>query len=282
MNIRSWTVCLIEPNKYEGQIIVELLRMADVDKIKTFTDSNAAMDALELYPANIIIGAVEMTPIDGPTWTRAFRRNAALLDRKAPIFLTSRAFSRSIAEDCRHAGANALIGKPVSGKILTATIQKVLANPRPFIDAPGYVGPCRRAGIVTAGAGSRRRKSDDSQPARAAEAPTLASLVAALSKAVADLVQGKGAADACDAALKPVQALAVKGGDGPMTRACEVFALQLAAKNAGAEAGKAALSACVAGMAELAQLAATETQKREAIAESVREQVAKAAARKAA
>ena len=53
--------------------------------------------------------------------------------RQAAVFLTSRAFSRSLAEDCRHAGANALIGKPISAKVLTATISKVLSKPREFI-----------------------------------------------------------------------------------------------------------------------------------------------------
>lgn len=278
MNVKNWSVCLIEPNKFERQIFVDLLRNAGVEKIKAFADSDEAMETLELFSATIIIGAVEMTPTDGATWTRVFRRNTNAANRKAPVFLTSRAFLRSTAEECRHAGANALIGKPVSGKVLIATITKVLANPRPFVDAPGYVGPCRRAGIVTAGTGSRRRKSDDT--ARAA-APDPMAMVAALSNAVAALVQDRSSAETCQAALRPVHDHAVKTGDGPMARACEALSLQLTSKTQN-DAGKAALTACVAGVAQLASIALGETERREAIAEAVRNEVAKAASRRAA
>ncbi|NJM35956.1 MAG: hypothetical protein HC850_16135 [Rhodomicrobium sp.] len=54
---------------------------------------------------------------------------------------------------------------PISGGVIINTVKKVLARPRPFIDEAGYVGPCRRAGIVIAGVGSRRRRSDTSSNA---------------------------------------------------------------------------------------------------------------------
>lgn len=53
-----------------------------------------------------------------------------------------------------------MIGLPITSNSLINTITKVLARPRPFIETEIYTGPCGRAGIVTAGAGARRRKSD--------------------------------------------------------------------------------------------------------------------------
>ena len=281
MNVKSWTVCVIEPNKFEAQLMVDILRNAGVEKYKVFTDSNAALDALELFAANIVIGSVEMSPVDGPTWTRAFRRNHKAANRQAPVFLTSRAFSRSVAEECRHAGANALIGKPISAKILIATINKVLTSPRPFIDAAGYVGPCRRAGIVTAGPQKRRRKADDA--AKAARDPgTLAAAVAGLNKAVSEVLSGTARGEICEPLLKQVQAYAVNAGDAPLMRACAAFALQLAASGQKPEAAKAALTACMAGVSQLVETAVAETVAREAMAEQVREAVAKAALQRAA
>src|SRR5262249_60457602 len=130
MDLNACSICIIEPSRFEANVVVDLLRNAGIEKYKVFTNSVEAAEALEFFHANIILGAVEMTPLDGIAWTRAFRRNQHAADRKAPIFLTSRAFSRAMAEECRHAGANALIGKTVSGKILIATINKVLSNPR--------------------------------------------------------------------------------------------------------------------------------------------------------
>jgi CheY-like chemotaxis protein len=279
MHVRDWTVCVIEPNKFEAQILVDVLRGAGVEKIKFFTDSAEAMSALEIYSANIIVAAVESLPTDGVAWTRSLRRNHQVKNRKASVFLTSRAFSRNLAEDCRHAGANALIGKPISAKILTATITKVLTNPRPFIDAANYVGPCRRAGIVTAGEPKKRRKADESG---ALQASTLAHVLVGLAQTVDAMLDKKGDPLACDAALKRVQSYAVTAGDGPMMRACAAMTLQLQARDMRPEVAREALGACVAGMKELAAIGAKESAQRDAIAENVRLAVAKAAAKRAA
>ncbi|MGE0740732.1 MAG: two-component system response regulator [Hyphomonadaceae bacterium] len=285
MNVKTWTVCLVEPNKYEGQIILDLLRNAGVDRVKVFTDPTIAMESLEAYNANVVIASFEMTT-DGASWTRQFRRNRKLANRRSAVFITSSAFSRSMAEECRHAGANALIGKPISAKVLLATITKVLAAPREFIDGEGYVGPCRRAGIVTAGAPRKRRKADDAAPAKGAAANaaiTLEQAVEALAAAAAQYLNDPRKLDGCEAALRFVQAYAVNAGDGPLMRACAAFALQLTSgKNLRPEAARAALDACVSGVVRLAATPRTEAAEREKVAEGVRQAVAKAAMQRAA
>jgi CheY-like chemotaxis protein len=281
MNEKNWTVLLIEPNKFEAQIILDLLRNAGVDKVRVMADPAEALEVLELYNANIVITAFEQGPGgDAATWTKIFRRNHALANRKAAVFVTSGAFSRAMAEQCRHAGCNALIGKPISGKVLLATINKVLAQPRPFIDAEGYVGPCRRAGIVTAGAPKKRRKADDH--VTAAPAATLDTIVEALATACAQAAIDPRKVDACETALKPVQSYAVNAGDGALMRACAAFALQLSSKNVRPEAARAAMEACVNGIVQLAALHMDKGEERNAIAESVRQAVGKAAMQRAA
>lgn len=278
MHVREWTVCLIEPNKFEAQIMVDVLRGVGVEKVRFFTDSAEAMAVLETYPANVIVAAVESMPVDGVAWTRALRRNQQVKNRKAAVFLTSRAFSRNLAEDCRHGGANALIGKPISSKILTATITKVLANPRPFIDAPNYVGPCRRAGIVTAGEPKKRRKADDSAPAQGS---TLMHTLVGLAVAVDAMLDGKADVSASEMALKKVQSYAVTAADGAMQRVCALMAAQLQARLR-PDLAREALGACVAGMQELAALDMADAAGRHGVTENVRIAVAKAAAKRAA
>lgn len=163
MDVKTWKVCLIEPNKFEGRIIADILKSAGVERLKIFASQEDALQTLARNSCNVVIASYEMAPLNGAAWTRAFRRARALPGRKASIFITSNAFSRAMAEDCRHAGANALIGKPLSAKVLLETINKVLTRPRVFIEAEGYVGPCRRAGMVTAGAPGKRRKADDAE-----------------------------------------------------------------------------------------------------------------------
>lgn len=293
MNEKNWSVCVIEPNKYEAQIVQDMLYNAGCDKYRIFTDANLAMETLESFNANIVLATFELGKQDGAAWTRAFRRNHNILNRKAAVFLISGSFSRSLAETCRHAGANALIGKPISTKALLETIKKVLASPREFIDAEGYVGPCRRAGIVTAGTGatgatSKRRKADKAaeKPAAAAGGmPTLTfeQAVGALGAATAQFKMDPSAGATCEAALRFVQAYAVAGKDHEMMRACAAFAQQIVAtKSMPADVARVALDACVDGIKQLAGLSVGEGAKRVEIAENVRQAVAKAAMQKAA
>lgn len=278
MDVKHWTVCLIEPNKFEAQIIVDLLRSAGVVKIKSFARSDDALEVLEVYNANVIIASHEMGESDGAAWTRTFRRNGELVCRKAAIFVTASAFSREMAEDYRHAGANALIGKPVSGKVLLAIINKVLKKPRTFVEAEGYVGPCRRAGIVMAGAPRKRRHADE---ASAEPTKTVRQIVDVLTATSAALAVG-GEASPCEAALRDVQAYAVNSGDGPLMRACAAFTLLLSSKNLRTRMGVAALGAVVDGVGKLAALPCDRTHEREAIAERVRLAVGKAVLQRAA
>jgi len=269
MNPKTWTVLVVEPNKFERQIMLDLLRNAGVEKFKAVGTGEDAIEVLELYPANIVITSFELTLGDGAAWTRAFRRNHKLANRRAAVFVTSSAFSRLMAEECRHAGCNALIGKPLSGKVLTATINKVLTHPRPFIDAPGYVGPCRRAGIVTAGAPSKRRKAD-AAAAAAEEAAKLAQAFATLTNALVQMAGGEGGAQEVEAGLTLVQAFAVNNNDTPLMNVCALLAQQLSAHDLRSQAGKSALTICADGISQLAGLALNQSQQREAVAMQVR------------
>lgn len=281
MDVRNWTVLVVEPNKYEGQIILDLLRNAGCDKVKVVQDQDVAVDLLEVYNANVVIASFEMAPLDGAAWTRLYRRNKKLPGRKQAIFITSGAFSLAMAEQCRHAGANALIGKPISAKVLLATINKVLSKPREFIDAEGYVGPCRRAGIVTAGAPKARRKADDSSSL--VDPKTVQMVVDNLVAAAVAYANDVNKLEGCEIALRQVQAYAVNAGDGPLMRACAAFGLQLSsAKGLRPEAVRAALEVCVNGVVKLVSLGATEAARREEIAEGVRQAVGKASMQRAA
>jgi len=281
LNVKSWHVCLIEPNKFESQIIVDVLKNAGVDNIKVFASQEDASAVLARVSVNVIIASYETAPLDGAAWTKAFRRSRAFPCRKAAIFITSSAFSRTMAEDCRHAGANALIGKPLSAKVLTATINKVLTQPREFINAEGYVGPCRRAGIVTAGAPRKRRKVDAAAEA-ANEADTLAQAFAALTAALTQMAQGQGGAAQCESALRRVQAYAVNANDAALMGVCGTLAQQLTAHDLRSEAGKTALQICAAGVSQLAALGLGAKEQRAQVAANVKQALAKVALAKAA
>jgi CheY-like chemotaxis protein len=281
MDVNGWNVCLIEPNKFEAQIIVDILKNAGVHQVVVFSSQEDALTLLARSSCNVVIASYEMAPLDGAAWTKTFRRNRTLPSRKAAVFITSSAFSRAMAEDCRHAGANALIGKPLSAKVLIATINKVLKQPRPYIEAEGYVGPCRRDGIVTAGAPRKRRKADDAAE-QTAEAGTLAQAFSSLTAVLKQIAAGKAGATDCESALRRVQGYAVNANDAALMSVCGTLAQQLTAHDLRSDAGKLALNICAAGIGKLADLGVGDAEKRAHVAAQVKQALGKIALTKAA
>lgn len=163
-------VSVVIPNRYEANLVAEIFRNAATTRIRVHTDAEAGFAQLNDETSAVVVVAYEAVGFDGLAWVRVLRRMDKSRSRKAAIFVLSRALTASVAERCRHAGANAVIGMPLSSSVLLGTITKVFARPRPFVEADGYVGPRRRAGIVTAGkgAGLARRRSDPSSNDEAA------------------------------------------------------------------------------------------------------------------
>lgn len=268
MDIRNWNVLVIEPNKFEAQIVCDLLRFSGVQNVRITRDSADALTLLKHFSANVILMELDSSPIDGLAWTRRLRRDVKSRGRKAPVFLMTRTMSRAVAEACRLAGANALIGKPLSGAVLLNTIKKVLANPRAFIEHDNYVGPCRRAGIVTAGAPLRRRTGD----AEFGETATLPELVSGIRRCIEDLATGKTTRTAaCEAGLREVQSRAIAAEDSALTRACAAFSTQLNVKIDAQSLP--ALGACIDALTKLVALESLPAADREAIADQLSQTV---------
>lgn len=159
MDLHDWKPCVVASSKFEGQLFADILRNAGVTAMPFLADVGSALAALRGSRANLLFLALsnEGEALD---WVRQLRRDKAHTQRKSPVLVISGQLTAAQAERFRHAGANAIIGKPVSTATLIGVTKKVLARPRPFIEGVNYVGPCRRAGIVTAGPAARRRETD--------------------------------------------------------------------------------------------------------------------------
>lgn len=165
MDVREWRPAVIASSKFEAQIIVDLLRNAAVADVLTFCDSAYALEGLRGARANMVFMSLA-NETAALQWVCGLRRALDHSLRKAPVLIISGQLTAAQAERFRHAGANAIVAKPMSTATLTGVVKKVLARPRPFIESAVYVGPCRRAGIVTAGPDKRRRQVDNLEKTR--------------------------------------------------------------------------------------------------------------------
>lgn len=159
MDLHDWKPCIVASSKFEGQLFADILRNAGVANILLLVDVGSTLTALRGSRANLLFLALTNEG-EALEWVRLLRRDKSHTQRKSPVLVISGQLTAAQAERFRHAGANAIVGKPVSTATLIGLAKKVLARPRPFIEGVNYVGPCRRAGIVTAGPAAKRRETD--------------------------------------------------------------------------------------------------------------------------
>lgn len=60
----------------------------------------------------------------------------------------------------RDAGAHEILGLPLTAKLLHSRINHMIGNPKPFVRAPSYIGPCRRREVVKIHHGVERRATN--------------------------------------------------------------------------------------------------------------------------
>ena len=165
MEVRDWKPAILACNKFEGQLLAGLLRNAGAPESFMLNDTASAIEALRFRRVNMVFVAVAAEDV-ALDWVRSLRRSVGVPVRQGPVLIVSNRLTAAQAERFRHAGASAIVGKPISATVLVTVAKKVLTKPRPFIEGENYVGPCRRAGIVTAGMEKRRRQSDTSAISR--------------------------------------------------------------------------------------------------------------------
>jgi CheY-like chemotaxis protein len=160
MHLSQRTVAIVTANRFEAKLVGDVLHAAGAPRAVCIDKSDEALAVLASDACNIVLVDLDATPTPGLDFVRALRRNRSSRSRRALVFLLTRKLTASVVEACRLSGANAVIGMPVSNATLLTTIKRVIDNPRPFVEENGYVGPCRRAGIISAGKGSGRRRTD--------------------------------------------------------------------------------------------------------------------------
>lgn len=135
------TVLVVDDSDSMRTIIVELLRALGARKILQADDGLSALEAVSNHEIDLAIVDLIM-PVDGLTFTRAVR--ASQIFRFLPIILITGHATRRTVDEARNAGVTEFLAKPLTARNFVHRINEVIHNPRPFVIADGYAGPCRR------------------------------------------------------------------------------------------------------------------------------------------
>ncbi len=122
-------VLAAEDNEINQLVLKTLLSQFGLDLVMV-ADGQAALDAWEREPWDVILMDVQMPLMDGPTTTRAIRRREKELGRaRTPIVaLTANAMPHQV-EEYRAAGMDGFVAKPIDVRQLLDELQKAVEHP---------------------------------------------------------------------------------------------------------------------------------------------------------
>lgn len=164
-NVTGASILVVEDNDSARRMVSDLLRAIGFKRLLQARTGEEAIALIEGHNPDILLVDWGLPGMSGLELVSQIRQAAVMEDKRFPnpkvpvVMLTARQRSLDVA-DARNAGVDEFVVKPFSTTSLLRAVQAVLLNPRPFIIAAGYVGPCRRRKPDTAYDGPMRRTDD--------------------------------------------------------------------------------------------------------------------------
>jgi two-component system chemotaxis response regulator CheY len=162
-DLRPLTVLIIDDSAPMREIIGTILKSLGVRKIIEASDGVEALKAVTEREIDIIFTDLMMQPVDGLAFIRWVRTSPASANPYVPIIMiTGHATRASLNEACM-AGVTEFLAKPLTARGVLHRVNEVINNPRDFVRAGAYFGPCRRRRIDHDYEGDERRGAAEAE-----------------------------------------------------------------------------------------------------------------------
>lgn len=226
------SVLLIDSSSHHRNLVAALLRGHGISKLRLAETAEEGFDVLPRFDPTLVITEWESDGIDGVWICRELRADPESAQRAIPVIVVTSRASRADVETARNAGVNEYIVKPVSAQAVLTRLQEVILRPRPFIESPGYVGPCRRRRKTLAYGGPLRRWTDpvagfDAEAGRSQKEEARRAVRALVDVAGQAQPGDRGALQAVQAAVEGVRVCAESISDAYLVRAAGSFSRYL-------------------------------------------------------
>lgn len=160
VNMETLNILVVDDNKHMHMVVKAILNSMRVKNIR-FSDNaaDAFMEMRQWHP-DIIVTDWAMEPLDGLDFVRLVRKGADSPNPYVPIILLTGHTEMHRVLEARDSGVNEILAKPISIKSLYSRLVSLIEEPRPFIKAKSYFGPCRRRFQDPHYSGLERRKQE--------------------------------------------------------------------------------------------------------------------------
>lgn len=156
-DLRALSILLIDDNANMRRVITAILKSAGVRKIYEADDGLTALKIFQSKEIDIIFTDLVMTPVDGLAFVKWVRTSTASPNPYTPIIMMTGHATQRTLNEARMAGVTEFLAKPLTARTVMHRVNEIINNPRPFVRAKAYFGPCRRRRIDHDFAGVERR-----------------------------------------------------------------------------------------------------------------------------
>ncbi len=174
INLQKVNVLLLDDNLQALDIMGQVLSGFGVGSMTKCETADEALRMIERQTFDFIMTDANMPGMDGYEFIQAVRRSPSHANAHVPILLITGHTRESQIARARDCGANFVVAKPITPKVLLDRIFWVAKEDRLFVATDSYVGPDRRFKRQGPPPGmTGRRKDDLSAELGAASTPNL-------------------------------------------------------------------------------------------------------------
>jgi CheY-like chemotaxis protein len=154
-------VLVVDENQQSLDILAQVLSGFGVRSIHKAESVKDALRAIDTEVFDFILSDANMSGMDGFEFIKTVRRMPNQPNALIPILLVAGHARASHVHKARDCGANFVVAKPITPKVLLERIFWVAKENRMFIQTPTYLGPERRFKREGPPIGMSGRRKDD-------------------------------------------------------------------------------------------------------------------------
>lgn len=252
-------ILAIDPSGFSRTVLGEVLRGIGIQRTTFCKTTDEARDRLLHGHYDVILIEWTMSPMSGIAFSRMIRHMPDVRRQTVKIIMVSALSRKEDVINGRDAGVDEFVLKPISPAALEAKLKAVMETPRPWVDHPVYVGPCRRRKNSADYYGEKRREADRPDTPESVEEETVVTtpLTAALDVLKSLQIEGKGAPNWYNrlrAAIEAVIAIGRTDDDATLRDTASAMLLYVEAVSEGRKVDLRLLDIGVAALTQLGVL----------------------------
>jgi len=144
INLERARVLLVDDNPFSLSILASALHGFGIGTIHRCSGAEEAKRIARVQPVDLVIIDCNLPDPDGFDFVDWLRHSGLEPNAYTAVVMVTGHTQRSKVHKARDCGANFIVAKPITPRVLLERILWVARDPRPFVEVGRYLGPDRR------------------------------------------------------------------------------------------------------------------------------------------